>query len=336
MGGVAVRSNILAILRQAQGEYISGEELSRQLGVSRTAIWKHMHALKEEGYQIVSHSRRGYLLEAISEFLLPAEIKHNLATTCLGQEVQWFEQLDSTNNEAKKLAAAGAPEGTVVIAEEQLGGRGRIARGWFSPKSKGIWFSLILRPKFPPYEASKCTLMAAVAVAKAIRAETGVNCGIKWPNDILYQGKKLVGILTEMSAEMDAVNYIVIGCGINVNIAADEFPPELADAAVALASVASNTISRTSLLQRILCEMESCYQEVLQGGFAGVLAAWKALSVTLGQDVEVIGLDRHFSGRAIDLDEQGSLLVQTAERLETVVAGDVSIRPRHSKFGKYA
>lgn len=322
-----MRARILRMLRQNQGQFVSGEDISQQLAVSRTAIWKHIQTLKQEGYSIEAHSRRGYRFEAAPDLLLPDEVKNTLNTKILGKEVHWFQSVGSTSNEAKKLAATGCPEGTVVLAETQQSGRGRLARGWFAPAGKGIWMSVVLRPPFQPQDAPKCTLMAAVAVTRAIRRITAIECGIKWPNDILYQGKKIVGILTEMSAEMDAVNYIVLGIGINVNIETHEFPQDLVPAAVSLAQISGGKISRIELLEAVLGELEQIYQGVVQHGFADVLKEWRSLSVTLGQEVTVIGMDRQFSGRAVDIDQSGALLVQTPERLETVLAGDVSIRP---------
>lgn len=327
-----MRIKILDLLRKCPEEYLSGEEISRQLEVSRTAIWKHMQTLKQAGYEIEAHPRQGYRLKKLPDLLLPYVIRDTLNTKMIGQgEIYYFSEIDSTNNEGKKCANLGCVEGSIVLAEEQKGGRGRLSRGWFSPAGKGIWFSLILRPPFNPYDAPKCTLMAAVAVTKAIRNITQVQCGIKWPNDILYQGKKLVGILTEMSAEIDAINHIVIGMGINVNIPQDGFPDELQSIATSLSIISKQEISRLTLLNEILRELESAYEEVVQHGFLNILDEWRELSVTLGQKVDVVGSGRNFRGTAIDIDQDGALLVQTEECLERVLAGDVSIRPRQSE-----
>ena len=322
-----MRSSILDLLRQAEGAYISGEEIARQLSVSRTAVWKHMHELKLAGYAIESHSRSGYRLLQTPDLLLPNEIKNGLATKAFGREIKYYKEVASTNNEAKQWAANGAQEGTIIVSEAQNGGRGRLSRGWFSPTQQGIWFSLILRPGFLPQEAPKCTLMAAVAIVKAIRRHTGITAGIKWPNDILYQGKKIVGILTEMSAEMDGINYIVIGSGINVNTKLEEFPEELRSIAASLAMITGKKISRLELLRAVLLEMEELYEKVGQEGFAPVLAEWRQHSVTLGQQVNVIGINESFAGRAVDIDEDGALLVESGEKVKRVLAGDVSIRP---------
>lgn len=323
-----MRAKILELLRQGAAGYLSGEEVSRRLNVSRTAVWKHIQALKADGYDIEAHSRLGYRLCAAPDLLLPEEIGPWLTTKYIGRQIVYLPSVVSTNTEAKRLAADGCPEGQIVIAEEQTGGKGRLSRGWFSPQGKGIWLSLVLRPPFSPQEAPKCTMLAAVAVNRAIRRVTGVACGIKWPNDILYEDKKLVGILTEMTAEMDAINYVVIGMGINVNIAAEEFPPDLHAIATSLAMAAGHPLSRLQLLAAILEELEQAYQMSIDKGFAPVLDAWRGESVTLGRMVDVFGQGRKFAGLATDIAADGALLVETPDGLERVVAGDVSIRAR--------
>lgn len=324
-----MRTSILNMLRKYSNEYLSGEEISRQLAVSRTAIWKHIQTLKQNGYDIEAHPRKGYRLKGIPDFLLPDEIRAQLSAKILGQkEIYYFEDIDSTNNEAKKQANLGCPEGTIVLAEMQNSGRGRISRSWFSPAAKGIWMSIVIRPPFHPYDAPKCTLLAAVAITKAIQKVAGVQCGIKWPNDILYEGKKMVGILTEMSAEMDAVNYVVLGMGINVNIERAEFPTDLESIATSLSIAAGKPIARLPLLQEILFMVENEYCKVIQHGFTEMLDEWRRLSVTLGQTVDIIGGIETVRGLAVDIDKDGALLVEINGRMEKVIAGDVSIRPQ--------
>lgn len=321
-----IRSDILSVLRQNVGNSVSGEKLGRQFNVSRAAIGKQIQRLRREGYDIESTTNQGHRLRCLPDLLRPEEVEPGLTTQILGRKIHYFSELATTNDEAKKLALTGCPEGTLIIAEEQTGGRGRLARGWFSPATKGIWFSVVLRPPFPPQEAPKCTLMAAVAVNRAIRQTTGISCGIKWPNDILCNGRKLVGILTEMSAEMDAINYVVIGMGINVNVATEEFPAELRTIATSLLREGGRQVSRLELFLAILKQLDSIYQEVQAGGFAPVLAAWRQESITLEQPVQVVGPDKSFAGVAIDIDADGALLVETERGIEKVIAGDVSIR----------
>lgn len=323
-----MRNQILRLLRCHDKGFLSGEELSGRLSVSRTTVWKQIQSLKSDGYEIEAHPRLGYALRGVPDRMLANEIKEKLQTTVFGNNIHTFSEIGSTNNEAKSRAAKGEPEGTVVIAESQSTGRGRLSRGWFSPPGRGIWFSLILRPPFLPYLAPQCTLMAAVAVTRALRQMTNLPCGIKWPNDILLDGKKLVGILTEMSAEMDQINYVVIGIGINVNIRADEFPPELQSIASSLQIATGHPVARTDLLCSILQEMEQLYNHSVQEGFGAVLATWRELSLTLGQVVDVYTPEEHYSGIAIDIDNEGALLVDTEQGRQRVIAGDVSIRSR--------
>lgn len=326
-----MRSSVLDLLRGAEGGFVSGEEIASRLGVSRTAVWKRIKELREAGYRIVSQPRCGYSLEESPDMLLPEEIGNGLGTRFIGKEIHYFDSVGSTNVESKKMAAQGAPEGTVLVAEEQGTGRGRMERSYFSPREKGIWFSVILRPAFLPGEAPKCTLLAAAAVAQAME-KFGLRAGIKWPNDILHEGKKLVGILTEMSAEVDRINYIVIGTGINVNFAPEDFPEDIRGIATSLAIMKGEKIPRVKFFQRVLESMEELYVMALEKGFAPILEIWKKYSITLGQEVHVIGVGEHasFSGVAADIDEDGALLVDTPKGRQRVLAGDVSIRPKKS------
>ena len=321
------RSAILEMLRSRTGQFVSGEELGRQLNISRTAVSKQIQKLRQNGYDIESTVSQGHRLRCLPDLLRPEEVRPRLTTRILGSELHYFSEIGSTNDEGKKCAIAGCPEGTLVITEAQQGGRGRLSRGWFSPKGRGIWMSVVLRPPFPPQEAPKCTLLAAVALNRAIREVNGIPCGIKWPNDILCNGRKLVGILTEMSAEMDAINHIVIGMGINVNIGADEIPPELREIATSIQIEKGGPVSRLDLLVRILECLEELYLDVRAGGFDAVLSAWRQVSFTLGRLVNVIAPDKSYQGTALDIDNDGALLVETAQGRERVLAGDVSIRP---------
>ena len=327
-GGILLRKEILDLLKKAGDTYISGEDIAEKLGVSRTAVWKHIKELRRAGYDIVSQAHSGYALKGAPDVLTPEELMPLLRDSLFGKNIIYHEETRSTNEDAKAAANEGAPDGTVVVTEFQGTGHGRLSRVWFCPKGEGVLFSVILRPtSFLPQEAPKCTLLAAVAVARAIRG-LGIDVGIKWPNDILADGRKLVGILTEMSAEMERIHYIVIGTGINVNIDADEFSPEIQDTATSLSILAGHAIDRRALLAAILREMESLYAAVQREGFAPVFDAWRELSVTLGQEVRVLGVNETFEGRAKDIDETGALLVETPEGCRRVLAGDVSIRPK--------
>lgn len=328
-----MRNKILQILRQSGNKYISGEDMAEKLGVSRAAVWKHIKEMRSQGYNIESLARNGYILREAPDAMLSGEISNGLETKTIGCRIICHEEIDSTNNAAKRLAREGTAEGTVVVAESQTGGKGRLERQFFSPKGKGIWFSVVLRPKFLPQEAPKCTLMAAVAVARAM-TEFGLKPGIKWPNDLLYDNKKLVGILTEMSAEMDGINYIVIGTGINVNIAPEEFPEELRDVATSLSQMKGANLPRVKFFQAVLRALDDLYAKVQVEGFAPVLKEWRQYSITLGQEVKVIGVrdGEVFYGKAADIDDEGALLVDTAAGRQRVLAGDVSIRPQSGKW----
>ncbi len=324
--GAAMRSEILDYFRKANGEFVSGEQISKDLHVSRTAIWKHINVLKNRGYIFESSTRKGYRLIYAPNLLTPLEISSVLHTETFGRRVVYLECTVSTNDEAKKIAREGAEEGTIVVAEEQTGGHGRLSRTFFCPFAKGIWFTIILRPRFLPMEAAKCTLMAAVAVCRGIRRLGLTDAGIKWPNDILYHGKKLVGILTEMSASMEKIDYITIGIGINTGLKTNEFPVDCRSTATSFLAEGID-VSRKELLAAILSEMEKEYDIAQNEGFDRVLEDWKSLSITVGQDVRVIMGDENYTGKAVDIDKDGCLLVDTGETIERVIAGDVSIRP---------
>jgi len=322
-----MRSDVLELLRAAGG-YVSGEKMAEQLGVTRAAVWKKIAALRDAGYDISSAPRSGYILRSAPDRLIEPEIVKGLQTKLVGREIICYDAVDSTNIVLKELARQGAENGTVVVADTQGTGRGRMERAFFSPPGKGIWVSILLRPDFLPQEAPKCTLMAAVAVAQAME-KFGLRAAIKWPNDILHDGRKLVGILTEMSAEMDRVNYIVIGIGINVNIAEEDFPEELRPIATSLMQMKGEPLSRVAFLQELLRALDVLYADVQRAGFAPVLAAWKKYAVTLGQQVRVLGPGGEtFEGTAADIDAEGALLIDTEEGQRRVLAGDVSIRPK--------
>lgn len=321
-----MRNEILDYFRKADGNFVSGQQISKDLHVSRTAIWKHINVLKERGYIFESSTRKGYRLIYAPNLLTPLEIDSALHTETFGRHVVYLESTQSTNEEAKKIAREGAEEGTIVVAEEQITGHGRLARGFYSPFAKGIWFSLILRPKFFPMEASKCTLLAAVGVCRGIRRMGLADAGIKWTNDILVHGKKLVGILTLMSASMEKIDYIIMGIGINTGIKKNEFPEDFREGATSFLNEGIN-VSRKDLLAAILGELEKEYSIAQNEGFDKVLDDWRALSVTLGQEVRVIFGDDSYTGKAVDIDRDGCLLVNTGSEVKRVIAGDVSIRP---------
>ncbi|MHB8172637.1 MAG: biotin--[acetyl-CoA-carboxylase] ligase [Thermincolia bacterium] len=323
----------MTLLKSKQPDFLSGEEISKLLGVSRTAIWKHIQSIKEDGYEIDSVSRQGYRLLSAPDRLYPQEVQDGLNTATFGQSVVYFDRISSTNEAAKELAAQGIPEGTVVIAEEQTGGKGRLGRHWASPHGQGVWLTLVLRPPIIPMDAPKLTIMAAVAVVRAIAQVSSITPGIKWPNDVLYQGRKLVGILTEMSAEMDTVNYAILGIGTNLNIPRESFPEELQNQATSLLIESGHKISRTRYVQSLLSNLEELYQLLLKGDFDTILDEWRRFSLTIGARVVVTGLNQTLEGLAVDIDETGALMVEDSSgKTIKVVAGDVTIRGTQGQY----
>ncbi len=311
---------ILNIFRSSNGEFISGEEISEKLGITRAAVWKHIEQLRKEGYEITGEPHVGYRLTGTPDKLIPEEISHGLGTKIVGKKIYSYETTDSTMDVAHKLARSGSPDGTVVFSESQTKGRGRMGRHWVSPKGKGIYFSPILRPDVAPAEAPKITLMSAVAVALAIRKVTDLGALIKWPNDIMINDRKACGILTEMSAEVNTVNYIVLGIGINVNTDREHLPKE----ATSLKAEAGRSFSRVELTQELLREFERQYIIFRGKGFKMIIEEWKDLSHTLGEEVKIVCQDRKIEGTAIDLDASGALVVRMDNGFtKHITAGDV-------------
>lgn len=316
---------LLDMLVEADGSFVSGAFISAKLGLSRSAVWKQVKNLREEGYQIDSLPRVGYRLLSLPDRLYPLEIKRILKARSLGSEILYFDRLGSTNDEAMELASSGASEGTVVIAEEQTKGKGRLGRGWISPKGQGIWFSTVLRPDALPSETALITLMAAVAVAKAIEAGTGLKVEIKWPNDILIKGKKVAGILTEMSAELDKVHYIVVGIGINVNIESGSFPEELRETATSLKKETGKKVDRVKLFCAVLEELERFYQHYQAGNRGEILAGWKEYSSTIGKRVKAMVGNEVIESVVEGVDDKGRLLLRLSDgSLHQLTAGEVT------------
>lgn len=324
-----MKTAILELLRSRRGQYVSGEELSASLGVSRTAVWKHIQSLRQEGYLIDSRPNLGYCLQKVPDCLFPAEIRHYLNTKLLGREMEHRQRVRSTNDLAKTLADQGAGEGLVVLAEEQEGGRGRLGRHWVSPAGVGIWLSVVLRPSLAPVQAPQLTLVAATAVAGAIEKATGLPVGIKWPNDLLVQGKKVCGILTEMKAEIDVVHYVVLGIGINANLNRDHFPVELQDSATSLKIELAKEVSRARLTALVLEELERSYLLFLEQGLLPILATWKGYNVTIGRMVSVTSGHQRFTGRAVNVDQSGALIVECTDGCTRQFhAGEVTLKQK--------
>jgi BirA family biotin operon repressor/biotin-[acetyl-CoA-carboxylase] ligase len=316
---LSMKEQILHILRL--GERISGKDLGRRLGISRSMVWKYIRSLRGEGYLIDSYPGSGYLLVRTPESLLPEEIKAELKTDLFGRRIVYYRELSSTQDAAKALAAQGAAEGTVVIAELQAAGRGRIGRVWASPPG-GIYLSLILRPEIKPADALCLLLIAGVAVAQAIEQLTGLKPRLKWPNDIIIADRKACGILAEMSAEIDRLNFIVIGIGVNVNT--ESFPDEIKGLATSLKLARGEEVSRLKLVCEILWQFESLYRVFQESGFETIRERWKDLSNTIGSWVSVISGGQQLEGAALDIDHDGALILKQADGILTrVIAGEL-------------
>lgn len=313
---------ILTFLADAGDEFTSGEALSDKLGLSRTAVWKHVESLRRLGYRIEASPSRGYRLIEIPDRLTSLELLPLLSTHDIGRTIHYEEQLASTNTLAHTLAHEGGFHGEVVICEQQTEGKGRRGRTWSSPPGVNLYFSVILRPELPPQRAPELTLVTAVAVAETLR-EAGAHAEIKWPNDLLVGGKKIAGILTELSADPDAVHFVVVGVGVNLNAAVSDFPPEVRELATSLMAARGQRVPRALFTAALWTRLEHWLDLHSEKGFEPIRTAWLSYAALIGGDVLVKTERREFRGVAEGIDEVGALLVRTPEGLERVLAGDV-------------
>jgi BirA family transcriptional regulator, biotin operon repressor / biotin---[acetyl-CoA-carboxylase] ligase len=321
---------ILAFLAEGGSDFISGATLSDKLGLSRTAVWKHVETLRKLGYGIEAQPARGYRLLEIPDRLTPLEVIPLLSTRDLGRTLHSFEVLPSTNAQAFELAQEGALHGEVVVAESQTAGKGRRGRAWVSPPGKNLAMSVILRPDIAPTRAPELTLVAAVALAETLN-DAGATARIKWPNDVQIDGRKVAGILTELSADTERVHFIVLGIGVNLNTDASDFPEEIRDLATSVKLARGQTVPRALFTAAFLTKLEVWLDRWQEKGFEPVREAWKSSSSTLGQDVLVRSDSKELRGIAEDIDDSGALLLRFEGRLERVLAGDVEqVRPRKS------
>jgi BirA family transcriptional regulator, biotin operon repressor / biotin---[acetyl-CoA-carboxylase] ligase len=353
-------AKILSALRRNPGG-VSGAQLGEQLAISRAAVWSRIKELRQVGYEIEAGPHFGYRLvsspdalhaddllarltepplgrDSVELDLVGRDSVESKSTTragiratlsppkIIGRDIQVFKETTSTNDVIEKLARDGVREGVVVFAESQTRGRGRLGRKWISPAHQGLWFSILLRPDLRPQETTQLTVASATALRRAIIAQTGLRPEIKWPNDILIGGKKVAGILTELSAELDRVKHIILGIGVDVNVAAAELPPEVRKLATSLKIEAGAHISRVELAAEILRELDRDYARICAGKFSEVADEWEAGCATIGKNVTVQMGDRKISGCAESLDEDGALLVRTQHgHLERVIGGDVTL-----------
>lgn len=320
-----MKAEILALLREST-DYVSGQELCQRFGVSRTAVWKAINQLKKEGHEIEAVQNRGYRLGMESDVYGPNELASRMNTKWAGRNLLFFEILDSTNICAKREGEAGAPHGTLVVTESQTAGRGRRGKGWESPRGINIYFTILLRPELAPDRASMLTLVMAHSVARVIRETTSMEARIKWPNDVVVNGKKICGILTELSAEPGYIHHLVIGTGINVGL--QEFPGELAHKAASLEGESGTKISRGLLLAEVMAAFEEDYEAFIRAGdLSPLLETYHKMLVNLDARVCVLDPQGQYTGTSRGINEVGELLVEKDNgQVEQVYAGEVSVR----------
>lgn len=322
-----MKYEVLHILKENNHKFVSGQLLSDKLGVSRTAIWKYMKSLKKEGYIIDSSSKKGYKLLNSPDILSFQEIQKYLNTKNIAKKIIYMEKVDSTNNKAKELASKGEDHGTLIIAEEQLGGRGRLGRTWCSPKFKGIWLSVILRPDIDPMQIPKITQIAAASVIETLK-NFKIDAAIKWPNDIIINNKKMCGILTEMNAEINKVHYVILGIGINANLDREDFEKDILSKATSIKIETGLTLDRKCFIGTLMNKFEYLYEEFEQTqDIKSSIKICRDNSAVIGKVVRVIkGEDETFA-RALDLDENGGLIIQYEDGThEALISGEISIR----------
>lgn len=320
-----MKEEILRLLRSADG-YISGQELCNRFGVSRTAVWKAINQLKEAGYEIEAQQNKGYRLMAAPDLMTEAEIKSLMHTEWVAKEVLYFDTIDSTNTKAQELAEKGYPSGTLVVADKQESGKGRRGRSWVSPSGTGIFMTLMIKPDINPNNASMLTLVAALAVAKAITSVTGEEALIKWPNDIVVNSKKVCGILTEMNAQFDYINHIVVGIGINVHN--ESFPEEISQMASSLMIEAGGKrFHRAQIIAETMSYFEQYYDTFLKTqDLSALVRECDELLVNRNKSVRVLDPKEPFDGKAMGITPKGELIVDTWESRKLVSSGEVSVR----------
>jgi BirA family biotin operon repressor/biotin-[acetyl-CoA-carboxylase] ligase len=324
---VTIDTKILTELRAAGASGVAGTELSHALGISRAAVWARIEELRTLGYEIEASPHLGYRLLNVPDVLHADDLLAGLGRTgIIGRDIRVFEETTSTNDVIEKLARDNVKEGVVVFAESQTKGRGRLGRKWMSPPRKGLWFSVLLRPAMRPAKVTQLTIAASTALLRAIQAQTGLQPEIKWPNDILIRGKKVAGILTELSAELDKVKYVILGIGVDVNQGPAEFPPELRKLATSLKIETGQRQGRASLAVKILRELDHDYRRIGAGEFESVADEWERHCATLGHRAVIHIGDRTVHGSAESLDTDGALLLRTQHgRLERIIGGDVTM-----------
>jgi BirA family transcriptional regulator, biotin operon repressor / biotin---[acetyl-CoA-carboxylase] ligase len=321
-----IRMKLLDAFTNSGEAYLSGQNLAMVIGCSRTAVWKHMEELRKEGFQLEAVRRKGYRIIKTPEKITADEIRLGLKTNFIGKNIHYEDSVESTQKIAHRLAYEDVPEGTVVIAEEQISGRGRMDRKWHSPKYTGIWMSLILRPNIPLPKAPQLTLLTAVSVVQAIEDLTGLIPEIKWPNDILLNGKKITGILTELQAESDRIHSIIIGMGINVNQKLTDFPLDLQKIASSLLIEKGTEISRASLIKGIFTQFEKMYLLYLKEGFLPIKLLWESYAISIGKQIKARTLMGTIEGKALGITEEGVLRIKDQDGIiHQIYSADIEL-----------
>lgn len=320
-----MKAEILKMLRENKG-YVSGQQICEHFGVSRTAVWKAIHQLKEEGYSVEAVRNKGYRILSSPDIMTRDELCSQLNTSWMGRTVYYYAELDSTNLEAKRLGEKGATHGTLVVADMQTAGKGRRGRSWSSPSGSSIYTTILLRPDLEPNCAPMMTLVMAYSVACAVREQTGLEVQIKWPNDIVVHGRKICGILTEMSTEIDYIHYVIIGVGINVNI--QEFPEEIRETATSLSLELGQAVKRSSLLACMMRHFEKTYQVFMEThDLSKLREKYNQLLVNYGQEVKVLGEMVSYHAIALGINDKGELQVEKEDGTKaSILSGEVSVR----------
>lgn len=318
-----MKNKILMLLSETDG-YLSGQEISNKFNVTRSAVWKNINLLRKEGYVINSGTNKGYKLVSSPNLLNQQQIIHMLKTNWIGKQLQVLDETPSTNDVIKHCGEQGCENGYVATTEQQTRGKGRLGRQWLSPYGKDICVSILLRPQIAINRVAFITLCAGLAVCKAIREYANIDAKIKWPNDVIVGNKKLCGILTEMSADMDRVEYVTVGIGINVNI--EEFPQEIAHKATSVKLEAGKEINRQQLLCKVLEQFEKTYEAYIADGEAGILKEYKNLCATIGREVSAKRADGSIVGYAVDISPSGGLIIERDDTKTEISSGEVTVQ----------
>lgn len=319
-------ADILAFLKQGNSDHISSKVLAESFSITRQSVYEAIAYLRGCGYKIDANRREGYKLIATPDLLLPMEIAAGLKCRTFARKIYSYQSIGSTNTVAQELAKAGLPEGTLVVADKQTKGRGRLGRTWHSPSGVGLYFTLILRPNLSPDKIAGFSLVAGLAIVRAINDVSGIEARTKWPNDVLYKSKKLAGVLVELAAELDKINFMVVGCGINVNHRKKDFPLSLQRKSTSLRLINKESISRVALLQNVLTQFESLYDNFCKHGFKYLRNELLEYSALINKRVSLSVGRTRITGKVMGFDDVGRLLIKNKKGLMSYSAGEVTLR----------